>query len=73
MADASAPAPKRGVLRNLHRNLSFWVLVAGALGYLAAITLGDRSWPNMAEPPPLYELVLLLKDTFISALLDDDE
>lgn len=68
MPDASAPAPKRGVLRNLHRNLSFWVLVAGALGYVAAVTLGDRSWPTMAEPPPLYELVLLLKDTFISAL-----
>lgn len=57
-----------GVLRRLHRNLSFWVLVAGLLGYLAAITVGDRSWPSMAEPPPLYELVLLLKDTFISAL-----
>lgn len=61
-------APRRGVLRNLHRNLSFWVLVAGVLGYVAAITLGDRSWPTMAEPPPLYELVLLLKDSFISAL-----
>lgn len=57
-----------GVLRRLRSNLSFWVLLAGLLGYVAATTLGDRSWPSMAEPPPLYELVLLLKDTFISAL-----
>jgi Na+/H+-dicarboxylate symporter len=63
----SAPA-RRGFLRNLHRNLSFWVLVAGVLGFVAATTFGDRSWTSMAEPPPMYELVLLLKDTFISAL-----
>ncbi len=61
-------AGRRGIVRNLHRNLSFWVLVAGVLGYVAASTLGDRGWATMAEPPPLYELVLLLKDTFISAL-----
>ncbi|MEM6291932.1 MAG: dicarboxylate/amino acid:cation symporter [Myxococcota bacterium] len=68
MPEPTTPPARRGALRNLHKNLSFWVLVAGVLGYVGAVTLGDRSWPTMQEPPPLYELVLLLKDTFISAL-----
>ncbi|MBL4688545.1 MAG: dicarboxylate/amino acid:cation symporter [Nannocystaceae bacterium] len=55
-------------LRNLHRNLSFWVLTAGVAGYVCAVTFGDRTWPTMASPPEFYEFVLLLKDTFISAL-----
>ena len=68
MSSSETSSNRGSFLRNLHRNLSFWVLMAGVLGFVAATTLGDRSWPTMAEPPPLYELVLLLKDTFISAL-----
>ncbi len=60
--------PRKGFLRNVHRNLSFWVLLAGVLGYASARLVGDPSWPTQESPPQLYELVLLLKDTFISAL-----
>lgn len=60
--------PRTGFLRNVHRNLSFWVLLAGVLGYASARLVGDPSWPTQESPPQLYELVLLLKDTFISAL-----
>ncbi len=70
-SSSTSEGPSEGrtrFIRNLHRNLSFWVLVAGVAGYAGAVAFGDRSWPTMASPPPLYEFVLLLKDTFISAL-----
>lgn len=57
-----------GFLRNVHRNLSFWVLMGGVAGYVCATAFGDRAWPQMTDPPDVYELILLLKGTFIAAL-----
>lgn len=70
-SDSEPNSPKTartGFLRNVHRNLSFWVLFAGVAGYVTAELVGDPSWQTAEDPPALYEIALLLKDTFISAL-----
>jgi Na+/H+-dicarboxylate symporter len=50
------------------QHLTFWVLVAGVLGYLGALNFGNPVWVNAVTPPLFYELVLLLKSTFLALL-----
>lgn len=56
------------VVRKLTKNLTFWVAFAGVLGYLSALTFGDHTWLDAAAPPPFYELILLVKTTFLAML-----
>ena len=55
-------------LGQMMRHLTFWVIVAGVLGYVVALLWGDPEWTRMAAPPLFYELVLLLKSTFLAML-----
>ena len=48
--------------------MTFWVAVAGVLGYLSAISFGDPDWARSDAPPAFYELILLLKTTFLALL-----
>lgn len=52
----------------IFKNLTFWVLAAAILGYLAATMLGDIELLNADKPPALYELVALAKQLFLSLL-----
>ena len=56
------------VIKRLTKNLTFWVLVGGVLGYLSALLFGDPEWTVAASPPAFYEFVLLLKTTFLALL-----
>ncbi len=56
------------VIKKLTKNLTFWVLVGGVLGYLSALLFGDPEWTVAASPPAFYEFVLLLKTTFLALL-----
>lgn len=48
--------------------MTFWVAVAAVLGYLSAVSFGDPNWTLTSSPPPFYELILLLKTTFLALL-----
>jgi len=53
--------------RKLLSSLNFWVVVAALTGYFSALLFGDVAW--VSGPQPLfYELVLLLKSTFLALL-----
>jgi Na+/H+-dicarboxylate symporter len=56
------------VFQKLIKNMTFWVAVAGILGYLSAIAFGDPDWAKMNSPPVFYELILLMKTTFLALL-----
>jgi Na+/H+-dicarboxylate symporter len=56
------------VVKKLTKNLTFWVLVAGVLGYLTALVFGDPEWTVDVSPPPFYELIVLLKTVFLALL-----
>jgi Na+/H+-dicarboxylate symporter len=56
------------MVKKLTKNLTFWVLVGGVLGYLSALLLGDPEWTVAASPPAFYEFVLLLKTIFLALL-----
>lgn len=56
------------MLRKLGKNLTVWVLCAAILGYVAASFTGDPDWVDAARPPAIYELILLLKTTFLGLL-----
>lgn len=55
-------------MQKLLKNLTFWVFIAAVLGYFLASILGNASWLASAEKPLFYEIVLLIKSTFIGAL-----
>jgi Na+/H+-dicarboxylate symporter len=48
--------------------MTFWVAVAGLLGYLSAVSFGDPNWAQTDAPPAFFELILLLKTTFLALL-----
>jgi Na+/H+-dicarboxylate symporter len=56
------------VVQKLAKNLTFWVAVAAVLGYVSALAFGDNTWPDAMAPPAFYELILLLKTTYLSLL-----
>ena len=56
------------MLKNLTTNLTFWVLLGGLLGYFSALWLGDPVWLEAGELPAFYELVLLMKSSFLALL-----
>ena len=56
------------MLQRLSQNLTFWVLVAAVCGYLAATLFGDPAWVAGKDSPESYELILLLKTTFLALL-----
>ena len=56
------------MLRKLIKNLTFWVFLSGAAGYLAALMFGDPAWTSAAAPPAFYEFILLLKTTYLALL-----
>jgi Na+/H+-dicarboxylate symporter len=56
------------VLQKLTKNLTFWVLIAALAGYFGARWFGDPAWTSEAAPPAFYELVVLLKTTFLALL-----
>lgn len=56
------------VFQKLIKNMTFWVAVAGILGYVSALLFGDPDWAKTDAPPAFYELMLLLKTTFLALL-----
>ncbi|MDH3509699.1 MAG: dicarboxylate/amino acid:cation symporter [Gammaproteobacteria bacterium] len=58
----------RYVFQKLIKNMTFWVAVAGILGYVSALLFGDPDWAKTDAPPAFYELILLLKTTFLALL-----
>jgi Na+/H+-dicarboxylate symporter len=56
------------VLGKLIKNLTFWVAVAAVLGYFGAIWFGDPAWATESAPPVFYQLIQLLKDSFLALL-----
>lgn len=55
-------------MKKLIKNLSFWVLIAGILGYIFGSIFGDPSWATMKTPPNFYQIIVMIKSVFISAL-----
>jgi len=51
----------------IKKNLSLFVLIFGIFGYLLAIMLHSTQW-DLASPPFFYQIIILLKTTFISML-----
>ena len=39
------------VVKKLTKNLTFWVLIAGVLGYFSALLFGDPEWTVDTSPP----------------------
>ena len=56
------------MVKKLTKNLTFWVAVAAVLGYASARLFGDPAWTSAAAPPPIYELMLLIKTVFLALL-----
>jgi len=56
------------MLYKLTTNLTFWVAVGGVLGYFGALLIGDPGWTTAAAPPAFYEIILLVKTTFLALL-----
>ncbi len=56
------------VVKKLTKNLTFWVLIAGVLGYFSALLFGDPEWTVDTSPPAFYEFILLLKTVFLALL-----
>jgi Na+/H+-dicarboxylate symporter len=52
----------------LTKNLTFWVAIAAVLGYVGALWFGDPLWVDSTAPPAFYELILLLKSSFLALL-----
>jgi Na+/H+-dicarboxylate symporter len=55
-------------MSKLTKNLSFWVLISAVIGYFLANLIADKSWLTSPELPLFYEVILLIKATFINAL-----
>lgn len=55
-------------MEKILKNLTFWVFIAALTGYFLAQLIGDKSWLGQNDVPVFYEIILLLKSTFISAL-----
>ena len=55
-------------MKNLSKNLTFWVFVSALFGYILAAVIGDKSWTTSNHIPLFYELLILIKSTFINAL-----
>ena len=56
------------IAKRLSRNLTFWVILMGLLGYLCAVLFADKSWVGNPSPPIFYELVLAAKRWFLQLL-----
>ena len=56
------------MLGKLTKNLTFWVAVAAVSGYCGALWFGDALWVDAVSPPAFYELLLLMKDSFLALL-----
>ena len=55
-------------MTKIFKSLSFWVLAAGVLGYISAILFGNPEWVEQTHPPFFYDLIILIKTSFLSAL-----
>lgn len=55
-------------MNKVFKNLSFWVLVGAVLGYFISAALTNESWLVESNTPVLYEIILLIKNSFINAL-----
>ena len=55
-------------MNKLFKNLSFWVFVGAVSGYFLSSLFGSKAWLSMPELPVFYEIILLIKSTFINAL-----
>lgn len=55
-------------MKKLTKNLTFWVFVFAVFGYILAALVGDKSWTTSNQVPLFYEIIILLKATFINAL-----
>jgi len=55
------------VFRKITTNLTFWVMAAGVAGYFSALLFGNPDWVR-GDAPAFYELVLLLKTSFLALL-----
>jgi len=56
------------MVQKLVKSLNFWVLCAAVLGFLLAGAIGEPEWTSAPNPPAFYEVVLLLKSSFLSLL-----
>jgi Na+/H+-dicarboxylate symporter len=52
----------------LIKNLTFQVLLAAMAGIGLAWLFAEPDWQTLAEPPLVYEVILLIKTVFLSAL-----
>jgi len=55
-------------VKKLTSNLTFWVMLAGGLGYLSALFVGNPDWVSGEATSSFYDLILLLKSTFLALL-----
>ena len=55
-------------MNKLFKNLSFWVFIGAVSGYFLSSLFGSKAWLSMPELPVFYEIILLIKSTFINAL-----
>ncbi|MCP4001205.1 MAG: dicarboxylate/amino acid:cation symporter [Gammaproteobacteria bacterium] len=50
------------------KNLTFWVVIAAISGYCGALWFGDPLWVDALSPPAFYELLVLMKSSFLALL-----
>ncbi len=55
-------------MKNIHKNITFWVFVCGVLGYLTATFFGNPEWVGSGSAPEFYNFILLLKKLFLQML-----
>lgn len=55
-------------MKGIYRSVTFWVAVAGLLGFICASLFGSSQWVGDIHAPAFYQLVLLLKKVFLLLL-----
>ncbi len=54
--------------KTILKNITFWVILSGVLGYLLANLFGDSSWTTGENPSNFYEAIISIKIIFIQML-----
>ena len=55
-------------MNKLLKNLTLWVFIGAIFGYILAFVVADKGWLSSDQVPIFYEIIILIKSTFINAL-----
>ncbi len=55
-------------MSKIFKNLTFWVFIAALIGYFSSQLIGESQWVTHPQESYFYQIILLLKSSFINAL-----